>query len=83
MNQTATYRPRTGRPSVNLTIPPGPAELAAGRRSASIGWLPMRIWNLAPVAAPSVTRTAVIVTVLPMSSSRPVPEYKLPNRAVV
>ncbi len=73
----APHRRWPSLPSAPGPLIPHPPRSAAGRRSASIGWLPMRIWKLAPVAAPSVTRAAVIVTVLPMSRSRPVPGYRL------
>src|SRR5262249_39083599 len=64
-------------------MPDAPAACAARGRSASVGAEPTRSWKLAPGALPRLIWAPVIVTDLPISRSKPVPEYRFPKRALV
>jgi hypothetical protein len=77
------YRPFARLLGRSVTTPAASAARATVRRSASAGSLPARNWTSVPVTGPSVICAEVIVTGLPMSSSRPVPGLRLPKPAVV
>src|SRR5580700_9337614 len=62
---------------------PWPADVATVCRSASTGRLPARSWRVAPAWPPRESRTEEIVTVRPMSTSRPVPACRCPKSEVV
>src|SRR6516162_2046750 len=61
---------------------PASADVATVCRSASAGLLPARSCRSEP-DVPRESRTEEIVTVRPMSSSRPVPAYRFPKDAEV
>src|SRR5580693_7361311 len=61
---------------------PAPVDVATGCRSASTGRLPARNGRVAPGWSPRESRTEEIVTVRPMSSSRPVPACRCPKSGV-
>src|ERR1700720_2233124 len=61
---------------------PAPADVATVCRSASTGRLPARSSRAAPARPPRESRTEEIVTVRPMSSSRPGPACRCPKSEV-
>src|SRR5580704_11010521 len=61
---------------------PAPADVATVCRSARTGRPPARSWRVAPAWPPSESRTEEIVTVRPMSTSRPVPACRCPKSGV-
>src|ERR1700733_5837261 len=63
-------------------MPLAPADVATGCRSARTGRPPARSSRLAPGWSPRESRTEEIVTVRPMSSSRPVPACRCPKSGV-
>ena len=83
MNQISTYRPLAGLVTGSRTVPPTSSALAATGSSASSDVFPTRTWTSAPTVAPRASRRLLTVTVSPMSSSRPVPDWRLPNVAEV
>src|SRR5260370_20327743 len=77
------YRACAGEVRDNSTLLPAPADVATVCRSASTGRLPARNSRVAPARPPRESRTEEIVTVRPMSTSRPVPACRCPKSGVV
>src|SRR3984957_2374086 len=82
VNQTSRKRACAGAARDSSTVPLATADVATGCKSASTGRPPARNSRLAPGWSPRESRTAEMVTVRPMSSSRPVPACRCPKSEV-
>src|SRR4029077_14234587 len=87
VNQISTYRP-LGDFFVWKVWVPGPTSFClstlvneARPAGATDGLLPTSMATLAPAVGPKVICTELRLTGLPMSRSRPVPFFRLPNAA--